>query len=262
MAIEPGFELTHDFQGYKAGTILRDVTLAEARAMECNRCGDCCNGLREDVVKDEATGLPLFIWGSKFPEDLYAERYGQQLLIPIILGDGGPVLGGLNFEEMANGDLHTSFACSFLDENPGDGCETACKLIKQHGQGNPEDISTIRPRNCGEFPVFGLDIDATLIEGNTFIPPTGPLPRCTWHGIRIVGPWKDTPNWRERWEQQQAGKEVPHAPSIAPEVIKRLLDRRETVDGSKGRPDLYDQWRGLQQSDRSDRGMPDDLVGL
>ena len=33
------FVLPKDFLGYEAGTELRDVTLEEARSMECNRCG-------------------------------------------------------------------------------------------------------------------------------------------------------------------------------------------------------------------------------
>ena len=56
------YELPIAALGYEAGTALRDVTLAEARSWQCNRCGDCCDGSREHVRKDEATGLPLFVW--------------------------------------------------------------------------------------------------------------------------------------------------------------------------------------------------------
>jgi hypothetical protein len=155
------------------------------------------------VIKDEATGLPKFVWGSNAPEDLYAERYGQRLLQPIVLGDGGPVLGD-EFEIDADGKPYTAFKCSMLQEPEGEGCAATCKL---YGKYDVERLETIRPRNCGDFPVFGLVVDDSLVAGNPFVPPTGALPRCTWHGIRIVGPWKDTTYWRARWEQQQAEKE-------------------------------------------------------
>ena len=231
------YVLPKAFLGYEEGFPLRNVSLKEARSWECNRCGDCCSGLREGVKKDEGTGLPLLVWGSKFPEDLYEARYhGQRLIIPIVLGDGGPDLGEA-FEIDSTGKPYTAFACSFLEEASAAEIEagipeTTCGLIKEHGEGDPADISTIRPRNCGEFPVFGRDIDASLIDGNPFVPPTGALPRCVWYGIRITGPWKDTPYWRERWNSQQRGEPV--APSIAPDpqFIEQLLARRETVDGS------------------------------
>lgn len=213
--------LVEPFLGYPAGTVLRDVTLAEARAMECNRCGDCCNGLRPNVRKDEDTGLPLSVWGSKFPDDLYEQRYGQHMLIPIVMGDGGPQFGEA-FEIDADGKPYTAFGCSFLETHgPESPFESTCTL---RGREDPADVSTIRPRNCGEFPVFGLDIDAALIDGHTFVPPVGPLPRCSWYGIRIVGPWKDTPYWRERWERQQVGLPVKDF-SANPEFTGDLLSR-------------------------------------
>lgn len=184
--------------GYEEGTILRDVPLREARAMECNRCGDCCNGLSDDVKRDEATGLPLFVWGSNAPEDLYAERYGQRLLQPIVMGDGGPAVGKA-FEIDADGVPYTAFKCSQLSEPDENGC-TSCGLYQDP---NPLDISTVRPRNCGDFPVFGLDLDAAIIDGHPYVPATGALPRCTWYGIRVVGPWKNEEAWQVRWTEQQ-----------------------------------------------------------
>lgn len=195
------FTLTKDFLGYEQGTVLRDVTLAEARSWECNRCGDCCNGLSEYVKKDEATGLPLFVWGSNAPEDLYQERYGKRLLQPIVMADGGPDIGE-DFEVDEDGKPYTSFKCSFLCDEDKE--KTSCGLYGLDK--DPKDLSTIRPRNCGEFPIFGLDVDAAIIDGNPYVPPTGSLPRCTWHGIRIVGPWKNEDNWIARWNEQQENK--------------------------------------------------------
>ncbi len=226
------FTLEHDYQGYDAGQTFVDMTLAQARAIECNRCGDCCNGLNPDVKKDEATGLPLFTWGSKFPEDLYEARYGLPLLVPIVLGDGGPEFGSA-FELDADEKPYTCFACSFHRQDSSD--VSTCELIERFGEGEPSDISTIRPRACGEFPVFGLDIDATIIDGHPYIVPTGALPRCSWHAIRIVGPWKNEPYWIDRWDKQQRGEEVEPMPEVKPEIIEQLLKRRVTIDGSRPR---------------------------
>lgn len=227
------YVLAKDSLGYDAGEKLRDVTLREARNMECNRCGDCCNGLSPHVKKDEATGLPMFVWGSKFPEDLYEERFGQRLLMPIVMGDGGPRLGA-DFEIDADGKPYSAFRCSFWE--PGE--PSSCGLYGKDK--DPNDISTIRPRNCGDFPVFGSAIDDALIGGHSYVVPTGALPRCTWYGLRIVGPWRDTPYWRERWNKQQAGEPVDDL-SLPPDFIEavaaKTAARRVTKDGSARRGD-------------------------
>lgn len=197
-----------DMLGYEKGRLLVNVSLREARSMECNRCGACCDGLSDNVLKDEATGLPLFTWGSNAPEDLYAERYGERLLNPIVMGDGGPVVGD-DFDVDADGKKYTSFKCSQLSAADENGC-FSCGL---YFNADPLDISTVRPRNCGEFPIFGLDVDAAIIDGHGWIPATGSLPKCTWHGIRVVGPWKNEEFWRERWESQQS-VDTPEEPVV------------------------------------------------
>lgn len=221
------YVLPKDFLGYEAGTLLRDVTIREARAMECNHCGGCCDGtLPDDVVKkDPVTGLPLVVWGSKFPEDLYEGRYGKRMLQPIVMGDGG-ITVGKEFEIDDDGKPYTAFKCSFHQDS-------RCSI---YDKADPADISTIRPRNCGTFPVFGLEVDDAIVVGHAYVPSTGALPQCTWHGIRVVGPWKNTDDWKERWEKQQAGEEVPDL-SIPTEIhealIKRLVARRGH-DGYQG----------------------------
>lgn len=189
------YTLPKDFQGYKAGTVLRDVTITEARSWECNRCGDCCDSLSDWVEKDEATGMPLLEWGTNAPEDRYEARYGKPLLIPIVLGDGGPQEGD-GFEEG-----YTGFRCSKLVRHSED--ETSCALY----HGDRQNPSASPPLNCGDFPVFGIRVDDAIVAGHPFIPPTGSLPRCTWYGIRVVGPWKENPKnpyWKNLWEKQNA----------------------------------------------------------
>lgn len=194
------YVLPEDILGYAAGTELRDVPYHEAAAMECNRCGDCCDGLGDGVLKDEATGLPRFTWGSNAPDDLYTTRYGERLLIPVVMGDGGPQTGK-DFEVDADGVPYTAFQCSQLQRREGTE-QTACGL---YGRDDPEDLRTLRPRNCGDFPIFGLATKAAIIDGKSFVPAVGSLPRCTWYGMRLVGPFKDESGWRERWETQQKG---------------------------------------------------------
>lgn len=226
------YVLDRDFAGYDAGTPLIDVTLREARALECNRCGGCCDGTRDGVRKDEATGLPLHTWGSRYPADLYAERYGQALLVPIVRGDGGPQPGDA-FEVDADGRAYTCFRCARLVEHhdgAGEGPTTSCSLYG----GDPTQPATVRPRACGDFPVFGHEVDAAILCGHAFVPPTGALPECTWYGLRVVGPWREEPAWRERWERQQRGEPVEELASgeeILP-LVTALRARSSTDRGA------------------------------
>lgn len=212
-------ELGH---GYSIGTDLKEMTLQEARLLECNRCGGCCSGTLPDdvVVKDDFTGLPMFTWGEKFPEDLYASRYGEPLLLPIVQQEDG-IGVGLSFDVDMDGKPHTCFTCSFHSMDP-DTNLAHCGLIDAHGSGDPSDSSTIRPLNCGEFPVFGTVPDELVVRGIPFIPPTAHLPKCTWHGIAITGPWRDTPEWRDRWEAQQRGEDVDPLFTFPEDFIKGL----------------------------------------
>jgi hypothetical protein len=173
--------------GYEAGTALRDVTLAEARSWACNRCGDCCDGSRDHVTKDEATGLPRFVWseetGLPEPQDFYASRYGQPLLQPLVMADGGLEVGSA-WERDADDMPFRAFRCSFLRADSPD--HTTCMLRARYPDPSPRRPEQNRPLHCGEFPVFGSLIDLAIRDHGTYIPATGALPRCTWHGIRIV----------------------------------------------------------------------------
>jgi len=172
--------------GYEPGVILRDVTLTEARAMECNRCGDCCDTTSEHVLLDRRTGLPRFVWTKpgmdtsfELPEDRYAKRYGRPLIMPVIRGDGELVTAN-EFERDANGEEHRSFQCRALQATD-DPDVKHCELYAHRG-----DADANRPYHCGAFPVFGLEADQAINIGGMYIPHTAALPRCTWHGIKII----------------------------------------------------------------------------
>lgn len=175
--------------GYDAGTELRDVTLAEARSWECNRCGGCCAGdLPDDVVtKDDVTGLPLFVWtaddGLPEPDNLYTSRYGRPLLQPLVMGDGG-VVRGHAWERDADARPYRAFRCSFLREEGHE--HTTCTLQERFPHPDPQRPEQNRPLHCGEFPVFSGLVTLAVREHGSFLPATGSLPKCTWHGIRIV----------------------------------------------------------------------------
>jgi hypothetical protein len=217
------YVLPKDYQGYDAGTELRDVTLQEARAMECNRCGGCCSGLLPDdvVTKDPNFGMPLMTWGAKYPADRYKERYGTEMLLPVVRKDGGIGIGEA-FEVMDNGQEYTCYTCTFFSQD-GEG-KALCGLREQYGDGDPQKLETLRPLNCGEFPVFSTAVDDALVGGHSFVPATGALPACTWHGIRVTGPWKDTPYYRDRWEAQQRGEPVADL-SLPEDVVQGLENR-------------------------------------
>lgn len=228
-------------QGYEAGTELRDVTLAQARAMECNRCGGCCSGLLPDdiVKKDPNTGLPLFTWGTKYPVDLYESRYGKPMLQPIGFLDNSdemPYQGRTGivdkFEEDEANKPYTCFTCSFHSMAADN--KAHCQLLDNYRDGQPNNLSTVRPLNCGDFPVFSTTVDDTLVAGHNFVPPTGALPACTWYGIRIVGPWKDTPYWRDRWEKQQRNEAVPDL-SIPQTFVDGLVSKAESKRKANGK---------------------------
>ena len=178
--------LDRDRVGYSAGTSLFNLTLAEARALECNRCGDCCDTTSEHVRTDKAVGLPLFVWDKRtddaafhLPEDRYEKRYGRPLIRPVVRGDGELVIGK-EFERDGNGEEHRSFSCAALVRDADDPDKTACSL---YGNYRPDPA---RPYNCGAFPVFGMEADQAVNVGGEYIPHTSALPRCTWYGIRIV----------------------------------------------------------------------------
>ena len=182
--------------GYPAGFVLRNVPLREARAWDCTRCGDCCDTRHPDVRKDEATGLPLMLWES--PEKAagagsqtadphrYEDRMGTRLILPVIEVEGQLVIGD-EFDRDADGNPWTSYTCAAYLEYPegADGPEGGCALYG--GVARDER----RPATCGSFPVFGLEVDDSIVQNGSYVPPTGHLPRCSWYGIRLVGPWKE-----------------------------------------------------------------------
>ena len=140
----------------------RYVTLGQARALECNGCGDCCDSRRTDG---------FWAW-SGLPEDLYRSVTGEELIIPLEqVGESWR-----DREHRPEDSLElmpTAFRCTAFRPQPDGG-----GLCGRHTEA--------RPDVCGEFPVWGEDVARELREYGEVLLATSFLPRCTWYNMRVV----------------------------------------------------------------------------
>lgn len=139
----------------------RYLTLSEARALECNGCGDCCDSRRGDY---------LFEWGS-LPKHQYRQNSsdGEPLIIPLDL----VTLEPREWEpEDQRQDSHTYFKCAaFCSNSDGSGSCTAYET---------------RPDRCHEFPVYGKGIREHLKKVGRYYSSARMFPKCTWYDVIIV----------------------------------------------------------------------------
>lgn len=148
----------------RAATETRFVTLDEARALECNGCGDCCDSRRTDG---------FWTWG-ELPEDQYRGiSLDGPLIIPLERGDGGEWRDRDRLPSDALELSPTRFRCSAFRPRPDGG-----GLCGLHGRP--------RPPRCGEFPVWGAGLAEELAERGEVRLHTGAFPRCTWYGMYLV----------------------------------------------------------------------------
>ncbi len=139
------------------------LSLAAARALECNGCGDCCDSRRTDG---------FWTWG-----DLPADQYrslcgGEPLIIPL---------------ERVDGDWRDR-PYEAADASALSGSRFRCTafLPQPDGGGRCGRHQLPRPDKCGEFPVWGADIDTRLAADGEVEVQAGSFPRCTWFGAVIV----------------------------------------------------------------------------
>jgi Fe-S-cluster containining protein len=136
------------------------MTAAEAAALECNRCGDCCGSREvESAWPDEGV---RWGWGA-IPADGFAEfNGGAPLIIPL-----AEVTPGYYEDTFAVLSGHHPFRCArFSRDDEGLG---VCGLH-----------DAPRPALCGEFPFDRMDDPERFAKSIAF------FPRCTWYGIEIV----------------------------------------------------------------------------
>ena len=146
------------------GTEVRFLSLGEARAIECNGCGDCCDSRRTDG---------FWTWGS-LPADQYAAMTrARPLIIPL-------ERVGVGWRDRAHEGADalsltpTRFRCvAFEARTDGGG---ACGVHDQQ-----------RPQQCEEFPVWGVAIEADLREHGEVWLQTEAFSRCAWFRVCVVG---------------------------------------------------------------------------
>jgi len=143
----------------------RYLTLADARALECNGCGDCCDSSR--------TG-GFWTWGA-LPRDQYRMLMsGTPLIIPIARNGTD---AGWRDRDWRPGDdsdaTPTPFRCSaFRPQHDGRGL---CGIHDRE-----------RPSKCGEFPVHMAGQDEDVDARTVMHLETSAFPRCTWFRVDAV----------------------------------------------------------------------------
>lgn len=158
---------TSDYSPRGAGAVRtpapRYLTLAAARAIECNGCGDCCDSRRSDG---------FWTWGN-LPQTQHRELHaGASLIIPLERIDGSWRDRAWTADD-AKASQPTRFRCAAFV--PGSDSGGSCALH-----------DATRPDRCGEFPVAGPEIEPTLAaEGEVWLQ-TASFPRCSWFRICIV----------------------------------------------------------------------------
>lgn len=156
----------------------RYLTLAEAEAMECNGCGDCCSSLQHPSPR---------VWSfGPIPRDQHAEfNGGKPLIIPLSLKTSQPRAWRAT-DEAGRGP----FDCDALLP-PNTRGQRFCRLW------DPSNPHT-RPQPCDEFPLGGRNFAQTLAKGYMALIPAIYQRRCTWtDSILVPDDWSLMP-WRRR----------------------------------------------------------------
>lgn len=141
----------------------RYLTLAAARALDCNGCGDCCDSTRTDG---------FWTWGA-LPRDQYrALGGGEPLIIPLERRSDGWRDRPWRAED-ASVAAPTPFRCAAFRPQPD-------------GRGLCGIHDRERPGLCGEFPVHTRDLERDLARRGLVRLETSAFARCTWHRMDVV----------------------------------------------------------------------------
>ncbi len=146
----------------------RYLTLTEARALECNGCGSCC-----DSRVHSTDGELHFGWGAIPKHQYKGMNKGAPLIIP--LEQVGPSAQGRPWRD---GDQRKAtsakgFACSQLQPE-----ENGKRLCGLHGQR--------RLQPCGQFPVWYPYLEKLLAQGGCEPTRTQGMEQCTWYAVVLV----------------------------------------------------------------------------
>jgi hypothetical protein len=151
----------------------RYLTLAEAQALECNRCGDCCGSTATNGY---------FTWGRLPAHQYRGMGGGAPLIIPL-----ERTVDGWRDRPHQPSDARntgsTPFRCSAFsrDEQGLGGCGLHDKR---------------RPDICNMFPVRYPELAARLRTEMVVRLKTDHFTRCTWYGVLLVPDDAPVLGWR------------------------------------------------------------------
>ncbi len=147
---------------------LRYLTLADARSLECNGCGDCCDSRRSDGY---------WAWGSLPPGQFRELNGGAPLIIPLERTGAGLTAEGWRDRPRTPEDgselFPTRFRCRAFRPQPD-------------GRGLCGHHDRERPDRCGEYPVHMPHIESELAELGEVVLNTSAFARCTWYRMVVV----------------------------------------------------------------------------
>ena len=146
----------------------RYLTLAGARALDCNGCGDCCNSSRTDG---------FWTWGA-LPEGQYAH------LLTDARGERGPLIIPVECVDGAWRDRTWRPS----DATPATPTPFRCAAFQpqEDGRGLCGIHDCERPSQCGEFPVHTPGLEDDVTSRRVLHLETSAFPRCTWHRVDVV----------------------------------------------------------------------------
>ena len=164
---------------------LRFMTLAEAQALECNRCGQCCGSEEADL---EGFALRQYAFGA-IPEHQWRGLNGGVPLIIPLTSSGRPRRWR---PADADGPPFPAFRCAAL-RHEADGT-TGCSLW----QGE-------RPAECDAFPIDAARSAAELQQGAYILLGTTYQRLCTWVDVVLCPDDAIILEWRRRDGTLRAG---------------------------------------------------------
>ena len=159
--------------------VRRYLTLAAARALDCNGCGDCCNSSRTDG---------FWTWGA-LPQGQYAHL---TLGLAGGLGGGGPLI--IPLERTTEGSVEGSVegwrdrAWRATDATAATSTPFRCTAFRPQadGRGLCGIHDRERPSQCGEFPVHTPGLEDDIAARGVLHLETSAFPRCTWYRVDVV----------------------------------------------------------------------------
>lgn len=157
---------------------VRYMTLAEAQALDCNMCGQCCGSEEPDLV-----GFPLhqYAFGAIPAHQWRGMNGGKPLIIP--LTPAGRPRAWRPADAESSG--HPPFRCDALRRHP-DGT-TRCALWQAR-----------RPVTCNEFPVNAKRTSTDLRDGAYVLLSTTYQRLCTWVDVVLCPDDAIILQWRKR----------------------------------------------------------------